>query len=106
MQNMCSFGCLHPSSATFSYYLRPERNLPGHPLKSPNTRLSVLDMMHPRSEVSSEQCSWCAPDRAVLENWASDGHGCHVNMSGESCCILGRALWESPRSAFLGLCLP
>lgn len=25
MQNMCSFGCLHPCSATFSYYLRPEK---------------------------------------------------------------------------------
>lgn len=103
-----TFGCLHPWSAVFSLLLPTSRNgiYPDMPPKALNTRLSVLNVMHSEREVSSEQRSWHAPDRIVLEDWARDGHGCHVNMSGESYCILGRALWESQRSTFHGMCLP
>lgn len=108
MQNMCSFGYLRPWSVTFSYLLPTARKriYLNVPLRSLNTRLSILDMMQSKSEVSSEQCSWYAPERTVIGDWAWDGHGCHVNMSAERCCILGRALWDSQRSTFLGMCLP
>lgn len=75
------------------------------PLKSLKIRLSVLNIMHPKGEVSSEERQLLAPDRTVLADWARDGDGCSVRVRQELM-HFGRATWKSQRSPFTGLCLP